>query len=126
MVCVGRKARDKLVQVCIRETNESEHFEDASLTAKCRQNQERVIHLGQVRGEPDDCANGDRRKGGVKRMQAVAWNCRNQSLRWKGRSSSGQNRKASVPMRSTGTDRLVGAMKARNGAGAKGSGQAVA
>ena len=114
------------MQVCIRETNESEPFEDASLSTKCRQNQERMVHLGQVRGEPDDCANGDRRKGGVKRMQAVACNCRNQSLRWKGRSSSGQNRKASVPMRSTGTDRLVGAMKARNGAGAKGSGQAVA
>jgi hypothetical protein len=29
-------------------------------------------------------------------------------------------------MRSTGTDRLVGAKKARNGAGAKGSGQVVA
>jgi hypothetical protein len=126
VVCVGRKAWDKLAQVCIRETNESEPFEDASLTRQVSSNQGRVVHLGQVRGEPDDCADGDRRKGGVKRMQAVAWNCRNQSLRWKGRSSSGQNRKASVPMRSTGTDRLVGAMKARNGAGAKGSGQAVA
>ena len=38
---------------------------------------------------------------------------------------SGHNREASVPMQSTGSDRLVGAMKARNGAGAKGSGQAV-
>ena len=31
VVSVGGKARGKLVQVCIRETNESEPFEDASL-----------------------------------------------------------------------------------------------
>ena len=31
MVSVGGKAREKLVQVSIRETNESEPFEDASL-----------------------------------------------------------------------------------------------
>jgi hypothetical protein len=56
-------------------------------------------------------------------MQASPWNCRNQSLRCKGRSTSGENRKARVPMRGTGTDRPVVAMKARNGAGAKGSDQ---
>lgn len=72
---------------------------------------------------PDDWADGDRRRGGVKRMQAIVRNCRNQSLRCQGRSTSGDHRKASVPMRSTGADRSVGAMKARNGAGAKGSGQ---
>ena len=58
-------------------------------------------------------------------MQAMAWNCRNQSLRCQGRSTSGDNREASVPMRSTGADRSVLARKARNGAGAKGSGQVV-
>ena len=68
---------------------------------------------------------GDRRREGVKRIQAVARDCRNQSLRWEGRSPSGQNREARVPKRGTGADRLVVAMKARNGAGAKGSGQAV-
>jgi hypothetical protein len=31
VVSVGAKVREKLVQVCIRETNESEPFEDASL-----------------------------------------------------------------------------------------------
>ena len=56
-------------------------------------------------------------------MQALSWNCRNQSLRCQGRSTSGEDREASVPKRGTGTDRSVGAMKARNGAGAKGSGQ---
>jgi hypothetical protein len=56
-------------------------------------------------------------------MQALPRNCRNQSLRCQGRSSSGEDRKARVPKRSTGTDRSVLAMKARNGAGAKGSDQ---
>jgi hypothetical protein len=55
-------------------------YEDASLRTKCRQNQDRVSSLGQVRRVPDDWADGDRRIGGVKRMQAIAWNCRNQSL----------------------------------------------
>ena len=40
------KRENKLAQVGIRETNESEPFEDASLRNKCRQNQERVAHLG--------------------------------------------------------------------------------
>ena len=39
------------------------------------------MHLGQVRWVPDDGADGDRRREGVKRMQAVAWkqirNCTN-------------------------------------------------
>jgi hypothetical protein len=56
-------------------------------------------------------------------MQALSRNCRNQSIRCKGRSSSGENREARVPMRNTGADRFVVAKKARNGAGAKGSDQ---
>ncbi len=56
-------------------------------------------------------------------MQALLWNRRNQPLRCKGRSTSGEDREARVPMRSAGADRLVVAMKARNGAGAKGSDQ---
>jgi len=40
------KRENKLVQVCIRETNESEPFDDASLRNKCRRNQVRVTHLG--------------------------------------------------------------------------------
>ena len=40
------KLKEHLEQVSIRETNESEPFEDASLRNKCRRNQERVAHLG--------------------------------------------------------------------------------
>ena len=40
-------------------------------------------------------------------MQALPRNCRNQSLRWKGRSTSGEDREARLPTRSTGTDRSV-------------------
>lgn len=57
-------------------------------------------------------------------MRASPRNCRNQSLRCKGRSPSGEDREARVPKRSTGTDQLVVAMRARNGAGAKGLDQA--
>src|SRR3981081_3258502 len=42
----------------------------------------------------------------------------------KGEAQAANNRKARVPTRSTGADRSVLAKKARNGAGAKGSGQA--
>jgi hypothetical protein len=59
-------------------------------------------------------------------LQAFAWNCGNQSFRCQGRSTSGENREARVPMRSTGTDRLVVATKAGNAAGAKGTGQVAA
>ena len=69
---------------------------------------------------------------GVKLIWAFVWNCGNQSFRraegcevqGHGRSTSGINHEARVPMRSTGTDRSVRAMKAGNSAGAKGSGQA--
>ena len=61
---------------------------------------------------------------GVDLIRALARNCGNQSFRCQGRSTSDRNREASVPKRSTGTDRPVRAMKAGNAAGAKGSGQA--
>lgn len=59
-------------------------------------------------------------------VQASVRNCGNQSSRCEGRSTSGRSHEARVPMRGTGTDRLVVAMKAGNAAGAKGSGQVVA
>ena len=51
---------------------------------RCRQNQRRLIPLGQVCREPDYWADGGRRIGGVKRIQAFAWNCGNQALDAKG------------------------------------------
>jgi hypothetical protein len=41
---------------------------------------------------PDDGADGGRRREGVKRMQAMARNCRNQSLGCQGRNLNGKNR----------------------------------
>jgi hypothetical protein len=77
-----------------------------------RQNQERFDLLGPACREPDDWAGGDRRRGGVTLIQALVRNCRNQSLRCQGRSPSGDHHEARVPMRSTGADRSVGAVKA--------------
>lgn len=127
VVSVGVKASKKYFgQVRVRETNESEPSMTRRNSETCRQNQRRFYLLGPACRGPDDWASGDRRIGGVKLIQASMRNCGNQSLRCQGRSTSGENHEASVPMRSTGTDRLVIAMKAGNAAGAKGSGQAVA
>ena len=51
---------------------------------RCRQNQRRLIPLGQVCREPDYGADGGRRIEGVNRIQAFAWNCGNQTLDAKG------------------------------------------
>jgi hypothetical protein len=56
--------------------SESKPFDDASKRIGCRQNQRRESPLGQVCRVPDDWADGDRRKGGMNRMQAFARNCR--------------------------------------------------
>ena len=112
-----------LEQVRIRETNKGEPSMTRRKPQICRQNQGRFYLLGPVCQRPDYWAGGDRRIGGVKLIQAAVRNCGNQSFRCEGRSTSGRSHEASVPKRSTGTDRSVEAMKARNGAGAKGSGQ---
>jgi hypothetical protein len=127
VVSVGVKAsRTYLEQVGIRETNESEPSMTRRKPETCRQNQGRFHLLGRACRIPDYRASGGRRIGGVNLIQASVWNCGNQSLRCQGRSPSGRNHEASVPMRSTGTDRLVVVRKAGNAAGAKGSGQAAA
>jgi hypothetical protein len=114
------------MQVWIRETNASELPLTRRNPETCRQNQGRFYLLGSVRRILGYWAGDDRRIGGVKLIRAFVWNCGNQSFRCQGRSTSGINHEASVPTRNTGTDRPVGAMKASNAAGAKGSGQAVA
>ena len=113
-------------QVRIRQTNESEPSMTHRYLSKCRQNQGRLHLLGQACRAPDDWASGGRCRGGVKLIQAFVRNCGNQSLRCQGRSTSGKHHEARVPMRGTGTDRPVRAMKAGNAAGAKGSSQAAA
>jgi hypothetical protein len=81
-----------------------------------------MVPPGQVCQVTDDRAHGDRRRGGVKWTQAFSRNCRNQSLRCEGRSTSGENHEARVPMRSTGADCSVLAMNRGNARGAKGAG----
>ena len=127
VVSVGVKASGTYPeQVRIRETNESEPSMTRRYPENCRQNQGRFHLLGPACRRPGYWASGGRRIGGVKLIQASVRNCGNQSLRCQGRSTSGRNHEARVPMRSTGTDRPVVVMKAGNAAGAKGSDQAVA
>ena len=51
---------------------------------KRRRNQDCFVILGQVRRVPDDWVDGDRRRGGVSRIQAFTRNCRNQAPDAKG------------------------------------------
>ena len=125
VVSVGVKASGLYPeQVRIRETNESEPPMTRRYPKTCRQNQGRFYLLGPACRRPDYWASDGRRIGGVKLIQASVRNCGNQSLRCQGRSPSGTNHKARVPMRSTGADRPVVVTKAGNAAGAKGSSQA--
>jgi len=84
VVSVGLKARGQPVQVSIRETSASKPFDDASKSTRCRQNRGQAPPPGQVCRAPDYWADDGRRIGGVKRMQAFAWNCMNQALDAKG------------------------------------------
>jgi hypothetical protein len=79
---------------------------------------------GKACRKPDYWASGDRRIGGVNLIQALVWNCGNQSFRCEGKSSSSKSYKAKTPKRSTGTDRPVRAMKTGNAVRAKGTNQA--
>ena len=127
VVSIGVKAlRIHLKQVGIRETNESEPSMTRRKPETCRQNQGRFHLLGQVCRGLGYWAGGGRRIGGVKLIWALVRNYGNQELRCQGRSTSGDNREARVPKRSTGTDQPVRAMKAGNAAGAKGLGRAAA
>lgn len=127
VVSVGVKASGTYPeQVRIRESNESEPSMTRRNPKTCRQNRGRFYLPGQACRAPDYRASGGRRIGGENLIQASVWNCGNQSFRCQGRSTSGRNHEARVPMRSTGTDRSVVAMKAGNAAGAKGSDQAAA
>jgi hypothetical protein len=127
VVSVGVKASGTYPeQVRIRESNESEPSMTRRNPKNCRQNRGRLHSPGQACRVPDYRASGGRRLGGENLIQASVWNCGNQSFRCQGRSTSGRNHEARVPMRSTGTDRPVVVMKAGNAAGAKGSDQAAA
>ena len=125
VVSIGVKVQGHLGQVGIRKAKTTEPLLKRRDPETCRQNQRLLDPLGSVRRTPGYGADGDRRIGGASLIRALLGNCGNLSLRCQGRSPSGDHHKASVPMRSTGTDQPVRAMKAGNAAGAKGLGQAV-
>ena len=85
VVSVGAKARGTTLSRCASErrtkVNPSKTRREVAWR---RQNQRRDAPLGQVCRVPGDWADGDRRKGGVSRMQAYTRNCRNQCSDVKG------------------------------------------
>jgi hypothetical protein len=127
VVSVGVKAlRSTSRQVWIRETNESKPLMTRRKVDCCRRNQGRVFLLGRVRRALGYWAYDGRRKEGVNLIWALVWNYGNQRSDAKGEVQVEKNHEARVPMRNTGADQPVGAMKAGNSAGAKGLGQAAA
>jgi hypothetical protein len=92
---------------------------------KCRRNQDRFVILGRARRVPDDWAGGDRRRGGVSRTQAFAWNCGNQTPDAKGEAQAEKTARREYRCRGLGRTDLYERGWPCNGAGAKGSGQVV-
>ena len=86
------KSSDQTEQVRVRKTNESEPPQTRRYEHKRRRNQDRLVILGRARRVPDDWAGGDRRRGGVSRTQAFAWNCRNQTPDAKGEAQAAKPR----------------------------------
>jgi hypothetical protein len=84
------KSSDNTEQVSVPKTSESNPPKTRRYELKRRQNQDRFVILGQARQTPDDWVGGDRRRGGVSRTQAFAWNCRNQALDAKGEAQAAQ------------------------------------
>ena len=74
ITCAGEHPRDERKQT----------LDDASKAFRCHQNRRQSTPPGQVCRTPDYWADDGRRRGGMKRMQAVAWNCMNQALDAKG------------------------------------------
>ena len=122
----SQSERMYLKQVWIRETNVSEPSMTRRKPYNCRQNQGRVVLLGQAYRKPDYWAGGGRRIGGVNLTRALGWNCGNQWFRCQGKSSSSKSYEAKSPKRNTGTDRPVRATKTGNAVGAKRTDQAAA
>src|SRR6202790_1480571 len=93
--------------------------------SKCRQNQDCFVILGRARQMPDDGAGGDRRRGGVSRAQAFAWNCRNQALDAKGEAQAAPTVRRENRCKRLGRPDPYERWGPCKGVGAKGSGQVV-
>src|SRR4051794_390696 len=95
-----------------------------------RRNRGMIWAPGQVRGEPADCPDGVRHGGGASLARALVRNvgtCRPDTAvgpggrRREGEPQADKTARGRVPMRGTGADRLVVAVKSGNADGAKGT-----
>ena len=75
---------------------------------------------GRVQRGPAYCLGGIRHKGGASLIQALVWSVGTGRPDDKGEARSGSPMRARVPMRGTGAEQPVVAMRSRNGEGAKG------
>src|SRR5258706_6950074 len=100
VVSIGVKRGANPMQVWIRKTTAREPSMTRRKASTVVKTRAEMGALGLVCRTPDYWADDDRRKGGVTLILASARNCGNQSLRWQGKSPSGQNHEAKLPMRS--------------------------
>ncbi len=123
VVSVRGKGGPRVRQVCVEKTNESEPLmmcRKPWMSSKPGSN----IWPGTEPGRrPVYCLGGDRHEGGVSSTTGSRAERGNLSPRCQGRPSSGRPMRGRVPIRGTGADRLVVAMKPGNAGGAKGSGR---
>ena len=120
VVSVKEKARGILRQVRIKETNASKPL------MKCRKRMNGVktgrssLAQDKSEGRPVYCSGGVRHEGGVNLISGSCVERGNLSPRCEGRNSSGGPTRVRVPMRGTGAEQPVVAVKSMKVDGAKG------
>lgn len=110
VLSVAEKAHE-MRQVCIEKANESEP------PLKCRnvvggiKTESNSVSWDEIWKQPVYCPGGARHEGGASSIQALAWNGRTCRVDEKGEAQVAETTRVRVPMRPTGADRLVVAMK---------------
>jgi hypothetical protein len=136
VLSVAEKARDGARQVWAKKASASEPLMTCRKLQRGRRNRVWDLGLGSAWGIPAYCPGAVRHEGGASLARASVWNTgtcrpapaggqwRSDGLRSRveGRSPSGRPARGRVPMRGTGADRLVVAMRPGNAGGATGAG----
>ena len=122
VVSVRGKGGPGACQVRVEKTNASEPLMMCRKRRDVIETRLQSVVWDRAWGQPAYCPGGGRHEGGVSSTTGSRAERGNLSPRCQGRTSSGRPTRGRVPMRGTGTDRLVVAMKPGNAGGAKESG----
>jgi len=114
------KGGEKLRQVRARKANASEPLMSCRKAHKCHRNQTTFAVCEEVQRGPAYWLGGGRQIDGASLVQAFMRNVGTWRSDVKGETQGARTPRVRVPMRSTGADQLVVAMKPGNAGGAKG------